>query len=112
MSDQNIDKVAALCTRLGFAPARQPTGDGKVLASVIEEIQKERETKVRGQLKELMVKAMDVRTTIDKARKAFDGESRKYEKELGKILNEIDRLASGKPAPEATEEEPAPAAAE
>ena len=110
MSDKQ-DKVAQLCAKLGFDPVKSPTGDAKVLASVIEEIQNERAVKVRGQLKELLGKAMEIRAAIDKAKKAFDKEIQKHEKELGKILSDVERLASGKDsAPEGEGDEAAVAA--
>ena len=100
MSDQKPDKTKKLVDTLGFDPAKAPTGSAAVLTEVIAEITKERDDKIRIQLKELLTKAMDLRVTVEKAKKAFDKETQKYEKELGKILNDLERLASGKDAPE------------
>lgn len=111
MPDGKPDRVAQLCEKLGFDPARQATGDAGLLADVVKEIQQEREKEVKTKVKELLVLAMQVRKQMDDARKKFEREWAKMEKELGKILGDLERLASGKPVeePAAAEEAPAPA---
>ena len=97
--DKSAALVALLTSIVGFDPAKQPTGDKDVLAEVVAEVQKERKDKARGVIKELVVKAMEIRAKIDKSVKAFERERSKDEKDLGKIMTA--RPVAKKPRPRA-----------
>lgn len=95
-----VDKVQQLVEKLGFDPAKSPTGDASILADVVKEIQEERAKEVKGKVKELLIQAITIRKQIDDAKKKFEKEVQKFEKELGKVLGDLERLASGKLAEE------------
>lgn len=97
MSDQSPQspKVIALIQKLGFDPAKQPTGDARILSKVMDKIKAEREALVEKQVEDLVRKLMEIRQTMDKAKKEFDKQYQKHEKEVAKLLTDLDRIASG-----------------
>ena len=98
---------------LGFDPAKKPTiGDktSKLFQDTLKELTEEREKKAKEEAKTLMQKAMQLQEERAKARKQFQGADQKFEKELGKILNQINSMLTGKePEPDQEEKEPQPA---
>jgi hypothetical protein len=101
MSDQktNADKLTDM---LKFDAGKRQTLTQDVFADVVKEINEERVKVVKTQAKEQLVKAMGLREQMTKAKKEFESQHKKMEKELGKILNQIQGILSGK---EETEEE-------
>ncbi len=102
MSEQktNVEKLADM---LEFDPAKRPTLTQDVFSEVLKEIKEERAKVAKTQGKELIVKAMALRESMAKAKKTFEAEYNKNEKELGKIINQIQSNLSGK-APDETQE--------
>jgi hypothetical protein len=92
---------------LGFDPTKRPTlgpKGGTLFTEALADIVKEREEKAKVQATELFRKAIGLSEERNKARRAFSQADAKFEKELGKVLNEINGLVSGR--------EPEPAEAE
>jgi len=94
------DASLRLAEQLGFDPTKQPAGSADLLAEVVQEIQAERVAKARNKIKEVLLKAMELKTQHEKVRKDFEKESQRFEKELGKTLGELERMATGKTSPE------------
>ena len=98
---------------LGFDPTKQPTlgpKNGDLFKEALAEILKERNDKARAKATELFRKAITLSEDRKKARQAFNKADQTFEKELGKVLSQIQSLVSGAEiAPEA-EEATAPAA--
>lgn len=97
----NVERLARL---IGFDPAKQNV-DGGVLADAIKEINEERGEKLKEEAKKLLIEAIGLRQEIKKAENAFAGEIGKFNKGLGKILNRIESMSSGKPIPEEGEKD-------
>jgi hypothetical protein len=104
MSDQktNADKLTDM---LKFDAAKRPTLTQDVFADVVKEITEERVKAVKSQAKDQLVKAMGIQEQMSKAKKEFESQHKKMEKELGKILNQIQSILSGK-EPEEEDKEP------
>lgn len=100
MSDQNNQKKTSadrLQDLLGFDAAKKGTLTSELFSEVVKEIQEERSKEAKVRAKEHLLKAMGLREQMDKAKKDFDSQYKKFEKELGKILNQIQSILSGKP---------------
>jgi hypothetical protein len=89
----NSDKLAAM---LEFDAAKRPTLTGELFGEVVKEIKEERAKDAKAKAKEQLVKAMQIREGMAKAEKEFNGQKQKMEKELGKVLNQIQGILSGK----------------
>lgn len=68
-----------------------------ILSEALEEISKERAEKRKEAAKELIRKALDLKEQKDRAKKEFEGKDRKWDKDLGKIMSRLERMAQGKP---------------
>jgi len=95
-----------LTTLLDFDPAKRPTLTQELFGEVVKEIKEERAKEAKTKAKEQLVKAMQLREQMAKADKDFNGQKQKMEKELGKVLNQIQGILSGK-CPEECEKEEA-----
>lgn len=109
MSDQNQnakpnDNVGKLNELLGFNPAkRHPLGPktGVLFQDTLKEIREEREKTAKAQAKDLLLKAMNIQEEWSKAEKQFNNQKAKFDKELGKLLNQINSMLNGSdPQPE------------
>lgn len=92
-----------LTTLLDFDPAKRPSLTQELFGEVVKEIKEERAKEAKVKAKEQLVKAMQIRESMAKAEKDFNGQKQKMEKELGKVLNQIQGILSGK-CPEENQE--------
>ena len=108
MNEQEQQKKPSNAERLTdllkFDPIKRHPITQEVFADVLKEITEERLKTVRVQAKETLQKAMELRQQMNKAEKDFKGQQQKFEKELGKLLNQVQSMLSGKePEPEQTQ---------
>jgi hypothetical protein len=97
---------------VGFDAAKGPNVTGDVLKEVLDEILEDRKQKAKVLAKEQLVKALTLREQMAAARRKFETEWEKSDKELGKVVNRLYASLNGKPAPVETEDTPeTPAAA-
>lgn len=89
----NSDKLA---TMLAFDAAKSPTLTQALFGEVVKEIQEERAKDAKSKAKEQLVKAMQIREQMVKASKEFGNQQQRMEKELGKVLNQIQGVLSGR----------------
>ena len=91
MSDKssNSERLEKLC---GFDPTKKLNATGELLAEVAKELREERETKAKASAREQLKKAVELREKMHNARKEFEGQCAKFDKELGNLLG---RLESG-----------------
>jgi hypothetical protein len=93
---------------LGFDPTKRPMlkdgKAGKLFQDTLAELTKERDEKAKTQAKEIITKAIGLADEWKKAEKQFMQNKAKFVKELGKLLNQLNGMLSGKePEPEAKE---------
>lgn len=91
---------------LGFDPAQSGAGAGDALTAAIAEVKAERRAEGLVKAKELVKKAMDLRVKQDKLKREFSAQDAKFEKELGNLLNTIQKMSEGG---DTTQEETTPA---
>lgn len=100
---------------LGFDPNKRPSlgqKGGKLFTEALADIVKERDEKAKAAATELFRKAIQLSDERNKARKAFQQADQKFEKELGKVLNQIQSLVNGtEPQPENNEQQDAASSA-
>jgi hypothetical protein len=89
----NSDKLQDM---LDFDAAKRPTLTQELFGEVVKEIKEERAKDAKAKAKEQLVKAMQIREGMAKAAKDFNNQQQKMEKELGKVLNQIQGILSGK----------------
>lgn len=92
MADIASNKLEGL---LGFDPTKRETLTQELFKEVVQEISKERTDKAKAQAKEHLTKAIQLREGMVKARRDFDREDKKFEKELGKVMNQIQGVLTG-----------------
>lgn len=68
-----------------------------ILGEALKEISEERAEKRKDAAKELLRKALDLKDQKERGRKEFEGKSRKFDKELGKVMNRLENMAKGRP---------------
>lgn len=104
MADTSVSKSAEkLEGLLGFDPTKRGTLTQELFKEVVQEISKERTDKAKAQAKEHLTKAIQLREGMVKAEKDFNKEKQKFEKELGKVMNQIQGILTGKEPQEEVE---------
>ena len=96
---------------VGFDAAKAPSVTQDVFKEVLDEILEDRKQKAKVQAKEQLIKALTLREEMAKARRKFEAEWEKSDKELGKVVNKLHAVLNGRPAPTETEEAPEASAA-
>jgi DNA replication protein DnaD len=81
---------------LGFDPVGKAGLTQDLFSEVVKEIQEERTKEAKAKAKEYLIKAMQLREQMEKAKRDFDTQYKKFEKELGKVLNQIQGILTGK----------------
>lgn len=97
MSDKpnNAERLEKLC---GFDPTKKLNATGDLLAEVVKELKEEREVKAKDSAREQLRKALELREKMDNVRKEFEGQTAKFDKELGKLLSRLEAgLRGGQP---------------
>jgi 3-dehydroquinate dehydratase len=84
-----------LASILGFDPTSPAQGAGDALAAAVAEVKAERRAENLVKAKELVKKAMELRVKQDKLKKEFQAADAKFEKELGALLNTIQKMGDG-----------------
>jgi uncharacterized membrane protein (UPF0182 family) len=68
-----------------------------ILKEALREVSEEQAEKKKAAAKELVVKALDLKKQMDDAEKQFNAQKKKWDKELGKVINRLQNMAQGKP---------------
>lgn len=98
MSDKpsNSERLEKLC---GFDPTKKLNATGSLLAEVAKELCEEREAKAKDSAREQLRKAVELREKMYNVRREFEGQTAKFEKELGNLLSRLEAgLRGGQPA--------------
>lgn len=99
------DPASRLTTLIGFDPTKATRLTTDLFASVVKEITDERTGVAKTKAKELLTKAIELRAQAAKARKDFDTQMKKFDKELGGVIGQIQQMLDGREAP--ADEQPA-----
>lgn len=99
MSNTN-DQVQRLQDILGFDPVKYDVVTKDAITEVVKEIQQERLKKVKEKAKEQLIKAIELREQKAKMDREYINNSKKFDKELGSILSQIEKALSGKTSEE------------
>lgn len=81
---------------LTFDPSRPHRLEASAFGDVVAELAKERSDAAKARAKDLLTQAIKLRETHAKAEREFNGASKKFNKELGKVINQIRALANGR----------------
>lgn len=92
VDNRNVDRLAKI---LGYDPAGSH-GGATVLTAALKEIQEEQDKATLATTKELVYKAMELRKQMKNKANQVNAELKKFDKELGKLLNRIEAFSKGK----------------
>ena len=90
------DNLERLVSVLGFDPAKGGGADNAIIQEALKEIQDEEAKAKKAKAKEQLLKAAELRKKMVEAERQFESQRKKFDKELGKVLNQIEAMASGK----------------
>jgi hypothetical protein len=76
-----------------------------VLKEALKEVSKEESEKKKVAAKDLIRKALELQDRMNTAERTFNSEKKKFDKELGKTLNRLKNMASGRPLDDEEEKE-------
>src|SRR5438270_13727243 len=68
-----------------------------VLHEALKEVSKEESDKKKDAAKDLIRKALDLQNRMETAKRTFESETKKFDKDLGKVLNRLRNMAAGRP---------------
>lgn len=95
-----------LVERLGWDPAKRASVTKDLFEELIVEAQAKRLEEAKEAARGKLAKAMELRQKVSEIEKKFRGERQKFEKEIGKLLNEIEGgFSQSQPQPAPTEPE-------
>lgn len=95
MFENKSSSAKNLVELLGYEPEKAHKITKELFGEVIEEIKKDRIDVAKNKVKDLLVKAINLRKQADKAKKDFTAQMIKCDEELGKVMCSIDLLLSG-----------------
>lgn len=107
MSDK--DNAAKLADILGFDAAKHPSVTQETLQEALTEILDLRKVEAIRKAKEVLTKAIDLRRQMAQAEREFTKNQKKFDKELGKLISQLERSVSPQPGDEDEPEEETPA---
>ena len=103
MADHNAH-ITKLTDLLGFDPGKKDQITSGAFREVVAEIQAERQKAIKEKAKIQLIRAMEMRDQKDKTDREYASASKKWDKEMGKVLSGIEAMLTGKPAEEDKEE--------
>ena len=96
--DSQMERVSKL---LGFNP--QELGVADAFKQALDEVKKERADAAKAKVKEKLVRLLDLQKQREEVKKKFAADDKKFEKEVGKLLAELEGSSSGASKEEADE---------
>lgn len=90
-NQKNTDRLVKI---LGYDPARSHSGP-TVFSEALKELQEESDKQTKAQAKELIGKAVELRKKMNERVRSVNSEIKKFDKELGKLLNKIEAFSKG-----------------
>lgn len=97
----NSDKLLEL---LGFDGAKNPAITDGVFGEALADIKADRDKLAKEEAKKLLAQAIELRKQMAEAKKTFEGQTRKFDKELGRVIAKlVAQAGGGTPAPEGDE---------
>lgn len=88
-----------------FDVTRRPTLTRDLFQEIVGDLKKERYEKAKTAAREQLVKAIELREKMHKVKREFEAQEKKFEKELGKLLNSVEASLEGSNVPPETDSE-------
>ena len=92
--------ITKLTELLGFDPGKKDQITSEAFKEVVAEIQAERQKTIKEKAKTQLVRAMEMRDQKEKTDREYAAQSKKWDKEMGKLLKGIESMLTGKPIEE------------
>jgi hypothetical protein len=94
------DHLSKLTEMLGFDPGKKDQITADMFKEVTAEIQAEKNKLLREKAKVQLIRAIEMREQKEKTDREYSAASKKWDKEMGKILSGIESMLTGKPVQE------------
>jgi hypothetical protein len=102
----NQSPAQKLINILSFDPTKEPRPSGDVLKNVLAKLKEEQSKKAEAAAEVQLRKAIELQTSFTKVSRDFENAKKKFEKELGGIIRQIEAALAGKEVPPEQEETP------
>ncbi len=99
----NTEKLLELA---GFDPAKKPGLTEEILGEALKEVQELRKQEALNRARDLIKKAVELRQQAYRAEQDFNKQKKKFDEELGKLLNQL-RVSVEQETQPAAEQPPA-----
>lgn len=103
MADSVNNHIEKLNSLLGFDAGKKDQITSDAFKEVVAEIQQERQKSIKEKAKAQLLRAIEMRDQKEKTDREYLQLSKKWDKEMGKILRGIEAMLSGKPLEEEEE---------
>ncbi len=90
------DNAARLTELLKFDPVKRPNPTKELLEEVLSELQKDRDAKAKEAARVQLTEAIKLREDMHKVKSEFEKQYRKFDDQLGKILNTLENSLRGR----------------
>lgn len=97
MSDSVNSHIEKLNSLLGFDSGKKDQITSDAFKEVVAEIQLERQRVVKEKAKVQLLRAIEMRDQKEKMDREYVQQSKKWDKEMGKLLRGIEAMLNGKP---------------
>lgn len=87
--------IDRLCKVLQYDPAKQSGSNSSVFNKALQAVQERRDKEIQAKAEELLQQAIDLRCKMDESERQFNANKKKFEKELGKLVNRIEAYSRG-----------------
>jgi len=82
---------------------KNPSVTSTILREVLADLKAERSVQAKEKARQIMLQCVDLEKKKRQAKKDFEAAEQKFEKELGKLLSQLERDVGGQPAAAADE---------
>jgi hypothetical protein len=98
------DNTERLEKLMGFDVVKRQGITKEIFKEVLGEVQEKRMEEAKTAAREQISKAIELREKMHKVKREFDGQMRKFDKDLGKLLNQLEAGLSGQPTEQPQED--------
>jgi hypothetical protein len=104
MAEAINNHISKLNDLLGFDAGKKDQITSDAFKEVVAEIQAERQKVIKEKAKAQLIRAIEMRDQKEKTDREYAAQSKKWDKEMGKLLRGIESMLTGKPVEEDKEE--------
>lgn len=89
---------------VGFDTSKQPSATSELFGEVLKKIKEERADIAKKRAEDLLRQALELNEKRIAAKRAFESQDKRFDKELGKLIGRIDGMINGRPPQDDSED--------